>query len=334
MLLFGGESSEHDVSIMGARNVYAAMDSQRYDVLLVYIDRVGRWWLLENWRDNFAAHGGVQLVAALGNKSFMTIPGEHIVRPDVILPILHGKNGEDGTVQGLATLMHIPIVGCDMTASAVTMDKLITKEIIAQNGIKIAEYVVYRRGEKRPSYASLEAKLGSDMFVKPTRSGSSVGVHHVTAASELGSAIDDALEHSDAVLIEQTIDGREIEVAVLGNPPHHEVSGLGEVVAGEDFYTYDEKYEPTSHAQALTNVELEGKLNEKVQNVARRVYEILGCRGMARVDCFVTDDGRIYLNEVNAIPGFTNISMYPKLWRASGMHYPELIDRLIDLARE
>lgn len=334
MLLFGGESSEHDVSIMGARNVYAAMDSQKYDVLLVYIDRVGRWWLLENWRDNFAAHGGVQLVAALGNKSFMTIPGEHIVRPDVILPILHGKNGEDGTVQGLAELMHIPIVGCDVTASAVTMDKLLTKQILQQNDIKVVEYAVYRRGEKRPSFSQLESELGNDMFVKPTRSGSSIGINHVHSAAELGPAIDDALEHSNTVLIERTIVGREIKVAVLGNPPHHEISGLGEVISGEDFYTYDDKYSTSSQAQVLTNVELEGKLNEKISEISRTAYEVLGCRGMARVDFLISADNKVYVGEVNAIPGFTNISMYPKLWRASGMHYPELIDRLIDLVLE
>ncbi len=331
LLLFGGESSEHDVSISSARNVYAAMDGDKYNVLICYIDRHGKWWLLNKWTDELSEHGGSQLLAAPGTKSFMTIPGNTIIHPDVILPILHGKNGEDGTVQGLASLLHIPIVGCDTTASAVCMDKILTKQILEANGIQTADCVVHRSGATLPKYDEVSQRLGEVLFVKPSRSGSSVGVTKVHNKSEFIPAIHKALEHDDRVLIERAIVGRELETAVLGNPPHHKVSGVGEIVVGAEFYDYDDKYSPGSTSQVLTNVELDPSVEEKICNMSAHVYEVLGCTGLARVDYLL--QGKVpYVMEVNTLPGFTNISMYPKLWRAAGMHYPQLIEALIDSA--
>lgn len=331
LLLFGGESSEHDVSISSARNVYAAMDGDKYNVLICYIDRHGKWWLLPRWTDELSEHGGSQLLAAPGTKSFMTIPGNNIIHPDVILPILHGKNGEDGTVQGLASLLHIPIVGCDTTASAVCMDKVLTKQILQANGIKTADYVVHRRGSVLPKYDEVREQLGDTLFVKPSRSGSSVGVTKVHNKTEFIPAIHKALEHDDRVLIERAVSGRELETAVMGNPPHHTVSGIGEIVVGAEFYDYDDKYSADSTSQVLTNVDLDPAVAEAIRGISAKAYEVLGCRGLARVDYILA--GKVpYLLEVNTLPGFTNISMYPKLWRAAGMHYPELIEALIDNA--
>ena len=331
LLLFGGESSEHDVSISSARNVYAAMDGEKYDVLLGYIDRQGKWWLLDAWTDSLALHGGRQMLAALGMKGFMVVPGSEIISPDVILPILHGKHGEDGTVQGLAELLHIPIVGCDTTASAVCMDKVLTKQILEANGIKSAPYMVYRQGSTYPKYYDAVEQLSEPLFVKPARSGSSVGVSKVTKESEFLPAIKSALEHDTRVLIEQALVGRELETAVLGNPPRHEVSGIGEIIAGAEFYDYEDKYSPDSTSQVLTNIELPEKAAKLIQQTSHDAYEVLGCTGLARVD-YILVDKTPYVIEVNTLPGFTNISMYPKLWRATGMHYPELIDKLISLA--
>ena len=328
LLLFGGESSEHDVSVMGARNVYAAMDGEKYQVLLGYIDRKGRWWLLDTWQENLAMHGGVQLLVAPGSGSFMTLPGNTVIHPDVILPVLHGKHGEDGTMQGLAALMHIPIVGCDTTASAVCIDKVLTKQLLEANGIRTAPYLAYRRGSKLPAYAEVAERLGEVMFVKPSRAGSSMGVSKVHRESEFRPAVQLALEHDDTVLVEKCITGRELETAVLGNPPHHTVSGIGEVIPGAEFYDYDDKYSPDSTSQVLTNVELPAKVEEKIRATSLHAYTVLGCRGMARID-YLLDGSTPYVVEVNTLPGFTNISMYPKLWRAAGMHYPELIDELI-----
>lgn len=328
LLLFGGESSEHDVSIMSARNVYAAMDGEKYQVKLCYIDRGGKWWLLDEWKDNLERHGGAQLLVAPGTGSFMTIPGNGVVHADVILPILHGKNGEDGTVQGLAQLAHVPIVGCDVTASAVCMDKALSKQILVANNIKTAKFLIHRKGGQLPEYTDAVTALGEVMFVKPSRAGSSVGVSKVRNEAEFKRAITVALEHDSTVLIEEAIEGRELETAVLGNPPKHKVSGIGEIVTGADFYDYDDKYSDESTAQVLTNVDLPESVESVIRETSHKVYELLGCKGLARVD-YLLKGNTAYVLEINTLPGFTNISMYPKLWRAAGMHYPALIDELI-----
>lgn len=333
LLLFGGESSEHEVSIASARNVYAAMDGGKYNTLLCYIDRHGKWWLLEEWQESLTRHGGKQLLAALGSKGFVTMPGNEIIHPDVIIPVLHGKNGEDGTVQGLAELLHIPIVGCDTIASAVTVDKVMTKNIAEAHGIASAKYVVYHRGEKRLSFDHVSSQLGATVFVKPCRAGSSIGVSKVGNANEFSSAIDVALEHDDRVLIEEALVGREIETAVLGNPPQHKVSGIGEIIAGAAFYDYNDKYDVGSTSQVITNVTLPESIEQSVRSASHVLYQALACRGLARID-YILVDKTPHLLEVNSFPGFTNVSMYPKLWQAAGMHYPELIDTLIADALE
>lgn len=333
LLLFGGESSEHEVSISSVRNVYAAMDDTKYNILFGYIDRMGKWWLVDRISDEINTHGAPQLAPVLGAGSFVTFPSSKIVKPDVILPILHGKNGEDGSVQGLAQLLHIPIVGCDMTSSAICMDKVATKEILAGFGIKVAPYEVHHEGDELPDFNHLSMKLGSPMFVKPAQAGSSVGVSKVYSEEEFVKAVKEAHRHDKVALVERGIVGRELEVAVLGNPPHHEVSGIGEVKAA-DFYTYDEKYATSSSTEIVIPAEMPDDIKQKIQKTAGEAYKILGCRGLTRVDFFLTEDNTIYINELNTLPGFTNISMYPKLWREEGISYSQLIERLITLALE
>jgi len=330
LLLFGGESSEHDVSVSSARNVYAAMDDAKYEVLLGYIDRQGRWWLIENLGEQIITHGP-QLMPALGAGGFVTMPHNRIIKPDVIVPILHGKNGEDGSVQGLAQLLHIPIVGSDMTASAICMDKLATKEILAAHHIPVVPYEVHREGQTI-DFNKLSMQLGSPLFVKPSRSGSSIGVNKVNSEDELVPALQNAHHHDKTVLIEAAIVGREIEVAILGNPPRHRASVLGEIKPDRDFYDYEAKYNPDSRLQVVIPAELGSAVTDKIRRFALNSYEIIGCTGLARVDFFVRDDGTIYLNELNTIPGFTSTSMYPKLWRHGGISYSDLIDHLISLA--
>jgi len=334
LVLFGGESSEHEVSISSARNVYAAIDNTKFDVILGYIDTLGKWWLIDRFSSEINTHGAPQLAPVLGSGSFVSFPSSRIVKPDVILPILHGKNGEDGSVQGLAQLLHIPIVGCDMTASSICMDKLATKEILEAHSIIIAPYEVHRKGERIPDFNHLSMKLGSPMFVKPSRAGSSVGVSKVYSEEELGLALETAHQHDDVVLIERGIAGRELEVAILGNPPSHKASSVGEILSGDEFYSYDDKYAANSTAKVVVPADLDSHVASHVRQLASDVYALLGCRGLARVDVFLTEDGNVYVNEVNTIPGFTNISMYPKLWREQGLSYSALIERLITLALE
>lgn len=330
LLLFGGESSEHDVSISSARNVHAAIDDDKYDVLLGYIDRTGKWWLLDNFDLNINTDNSLQLMAVPGEKSFVTVNDRKILEVDVILPILHGRNGEDGTVQGLAQLVHIPIVGCDVTASGTAMNKLACKEVLSANDIPVIPYEVHRVYEEVPDFGKLTMRLGSPIFVKPARAGSSVGVSKVRNASEFKEALDFAHEHDPIVLIEKAISGHELEVAVLGIPPNHRVSGVGEIIPGEDFYTYDDKYATGSKAQVKVDADVDEDVKGAVRETAERVFEVLDCRGLARVDFMYGDDGELYVMEVNTMPGFTNISMYPKLWRQQGITYPQLIERLIE----
>lgn len=332
LLLFGGESSEHEVSVASARNVYAAIDNTMFNVVLGYIDRQGKWWLLDRLGDDVTSHGAPQLAPVLGSGSFVTFPSSRVVKPDVVLPILHGKNGEDGSVQGLAQLMHIPIVGCDMTSSSIAMDKVATKEILTANGIKVVPYAVHRAGDADPDFNHLSMKLGSPMFVKPSRAGSSFGVTKVYSEDELTEALATAHSHDSVALIERGITGRELEVAVLGNPPAHQISGVCEVRAGGSFYDYEAKYAPASTTEFDIPAHLPDDVTENVRTLAGKAYAALGCRGMARVDFFLTDDGTLYVNELNTIPGFTNLSVYPKLWREAGLSYSKLIERLIFLA--
>lgn len=332
MLLFGGESSEHTVSISSARNVFAALDDTKYDVILGYIDQAGQWWLLDNLSDQIDASNMPQLVPVLGRGSFMTIPDNELITPAVILPILHGANGEDGTVQGLARLMHIPIVGCDLTSSAVCMDKVLTKQLLEHDNIKTVPYVVHLSGEARPSFGQLSGQLGSTLFVKPARSGSSVGVNKVSNDDGLSAALSTAHKHDTKVLIEKAIVARELEIAVLGSGSNARVSSVGEIKPDRDFYSFESKYDVTSQTQVVIPADIPAELGENIKAVAARVYRVLGCTGLARIDFFLSDDNILYVNEINTLPGFTSISMYPKLWRQDGLTYGRLIDSLINVA--
>lgn len=333
MLLFGGESSEHDVSISSARNVYAAIDDEKYETVLCYIDSHGKWWLLDDFDRDISTDKSVQLVPLLGGGGFITYPDRRAIRPDVIFPILHGRNGEDGTVQGLAQLLHIPMVGCDVTASGIAMNKLAAKQILQANEVATIAYEVHRSYQETPDFGKLTMQLGNPLFVKPARSGSSVGVSRVHSASEFQDALDLAHHHDSIVLIEKAIIGRELEVAVLGTPPNHRISGVGEVIPGASFYTYEDKYSSDSEATITIDAEIDGDTKEQIRAVAGKVYELLDCKGLSRVDFMLSSDGKVYVLEVNTLPGFTNISMYPKLWRNQGISYSDLITALVEDAR-
>ena len=330
LLLFGGESTEHDVSVMSARNVYGAIDRAMFDVYLGFITRQGQWYLVDTFDEvsDDSVFLGKELVPLLGREAFRV--ETEVLELDVILPILHGKNGEDGSVQALAQLLHIPVVGCDMTSSAIGMDKVTTKRVAAQIGLQVVPYYVYRRNTKMPDYEDLQRELGTVLFVKPARAGSSVGVHKVQNADELRVAIEDGLRIDDTVLIEKSLAGiRELEVAALGVPPYDTMSRVGEVLPGEEFYSYDDKYSAESESSIRVPAEVSPEIEAELKRQAKLLFTEMGASGISRIDFFVTDDESIYLNEINTLPGFTDISMYPQLWNAEGVTYPELITRLI-----
>jgi D-alanine-D-alanine ligase len=343
-ILFGGQSSEHEVSLQSARNVINAIDRGTYDLTLIGIDKQGRWLRFDesdyllNGNDpskiKLSASGRLLslLPGSAGGQFVDVASGVELPRIDVVFPLIHGAFGEDGSLQGLLRLLAIPFVGPDVLSSAACMDKDVTKRLLRDAGIAVAPFVVVSRGESL-EFDIVAAELGLPMFVKPASQGSSVGVSKVIDEAGYKAALELAFEFDHKVLIETGIVGREVECAVLGNRLPH-VSVCGEVIANDEFYAYDTKYLNGDQARIAIPAELAEDLSNEVRDVALRAYQVLGCAGLARVDFFVTEARGIIINEVNTIPGFTSISMYPKLWQASGVSYPELIDRLIRFGLE
>ncbi|HSN77878.1 MAG TPA: D-alanine--D-alanine ligase family protein [Anaerolineae bacterium] len=352
-VLFGGRSGEHEVSLRSARSVVAAFNPQRYEVVLLAIDKQGRWLLGQNAAGLLAAPGSLIPQEESGQRSAVSsqqsavsqlsvvarpeIRGETLAGLDVIFPVLHGPLGEDGTVQGLLELADLPYVGCGVAASAVGMDKATCKAVFATHNLPQVPYLALkrRRWETEPEAVldAIEAQLRYPVFVKPANLGSSVGISKATDRASLGQALDEAARYDRRLVVEQGIDAREIEVSVLGND--EPLASLpGEIVPRREFYDYAAKY-ITDDSELLIPAPLTPQQTAEVQRLAVAAFLAIDGAGMARVD-FLLDrkTDQIYLNEVNTIPGFTSISMYPKLWEASGLPFPQLLDRLIQLALE
>jgi D-alanine-D-alanine ligase len=341
MLVFGGRSAEHDVSRVTAVAVARALDPARYEVVPVAITREGRWLLADAARELIARDPAALPDALDVEGSELDQLGGVVARPgtdglgvDVVFPLLHGPYGEDGTVQGLLELADLPYVGSGVLGSAVGMDKVMMKRAFTACGLPQGDYLALRDGEDRAAFAArVVAELGLPCFVKPANLGSSVGVSKAHDAAELDAAIEGALAFDEWVVAEEAIEGREIEVAVLGDLTP-EASVPGEILPGAEFYTYEDKYEDDA-AQLLIPAPLDEARAAEVRALALRAFAACRCEGMARVDFFFEESGRGFLvNELNTIPGFTPISMYPKLWAASGLAYPALLDRLVELAIE
>lgn len=343
-ILFGGKSAEHEVSLQSAKNVIDAINRDKYKPVLIGIDKSGRWLLNES--SNFLLNSDNPKLIRLNqaSDSVALVPqseGEisNLTRRDfsqavdVVFPILHGPLGEDGTVQGLLKLANIPFVGAGVLGSAVGMDKDVMKRLLRDAQIPIADFMVVRSGETVPDYADVIDALGSPVFVKPVNMGSSVGVYKVQNQEEYTKAIEGAFEYDLKIIIEETVIGREIECSVLGNEDPI-ASVPGEVIPHHEFYSYEAKYIDENGAGLEIPADLPADIVENVQDVAVRTFKVLCCEGLARVDVFLKDDGTIVVNEINTIPGFTAISMYPKLWEASGISYTDLIGKLIELAIE
>lgn len=337
-VFYGGRSAEHDVSIMSATNVVRALDRERYDVVPIFVTRDGRW-LLSKVADGRLGQpsDGVQICLVPGGKGrLIGLPVEgtphDLPRIDAVFPVLHGLHGEDGSVQGLAEVAGIPLVGCGILGSATALDKDIAKRLLREAGVPAARSITILNGAA-PAFAELERALGLPIFVKPARQGSSVGVSRVTTEREYEAALAEGFRHDRKLLAEQFIRGREIECAVLEDPKGGLfVSRPGEIVPSEShgFYTYDAKYVDADGAALIAPAELPETVEDAIRATAAKAFRAVGCDGMARVDFFVMADGHFLVNELNTIPGFTDISMYPKAMAASGIGYAELIDRLVE----
>ena len=329
LLLFGGESSEHDVSILSAQNVYKTLDMDKVNPILCYIDPNGGWWHVSTVEKTVVLQ---KTITPLLGTAKVNVGGKptHI---DAVFPVLHGHGGEDGTVQGLATLLHVPIVGCGLDGSLLCIDKTLTKQLLKDAGVPVVPGRSYA-ATRPPSFGEITKTLGPVLFIKPARQGSSVGVGKATTELEYHAAFREAAQYDDTILIETAVEGvREIEIAMLGGSDNVRASLPGEVIPDREFYDYASKYDTSSTSRTVIPANISVELAARIRQVALLAYETLRCRGLARIDFFVTKDGDLYLNEVNTMPGFTDISMYPKLWEASGVSPKVLTMTLIDHAK-
>lgn len=344
-VIFGGQSSEHEVSLMSAASILENLDNEKYEIYKIGITKEGRWLLYEGPVSGLAdgswlTEGVPAFLApdpAIHGLVVLTGDSARVVRLDCIFPALHGKNGEDGSIQGLFQLSGVPYVGCGVRSSAVCMDKAVTHTLLSAADIRQAHYLWFYsdRYDAAPEVIlnKIQARLDFPVFVKPANAGSSVGVSKVEDPQGLDAAIKKAAREDGKVIVEQGVPGQEVECAVLGLRPTAQASIVGEIGASAQFYDYDDKY-VNGTSQLFIPARLEEETAQKVRDTALRAYRMLGCSGLARVDFFVTPEGEVVLNEVNTLPGFTSISMYPKLWTACGLTYSQLLDRLVELALE
>lgn len=349
-IIFGGRSGEHEVSIASALSVYNALDKSRYEVTLIGIDKDGRWLLPDP--KPLLAHAdnpmSVKLGKIQGSYGLVPYPTENQIVSlesggtkapgfDVMMPIMHGTYGEDGTIQGMLELAQIPYVGAGVLGSALGMDKELSAKLFNAAGIATVPQLCVRKSEFKTQRAKLEERILKQFqlpfFVKPANAGSSVGVHKVKTKEALSAALEDAFSFDLKVLVQKAVDARELEVSVLGNESPR-ASIVGEIVPSHEFYSYEAKYIDENGADLKIPADnLSAEMIEKCQSWAVRAFQALDCRGMARVDFFLDrETNELFLNEINTIPGFTKISMYPKLWNASGLSYPDLLDELIRLS--
>ena len=347
-VIFGGESSEYEVSLRSAYSVISNLDKEIYDIITVGIKKDGKWFLYEGDYENIPAntwysedlcevsvvHGSKESALAVFNPD-----GTYKkVFFDVAFPVLHGKNGEDGTIQGLFEIAGIKYVGVGVIASSVGMDKTFTKIIFKDAGIPQADWVTIAHHEIEKldkKIEEAEEKFSYPMFIKPANAGSSIGIGKAKNKDELKICIDEAFKYDRKVLVEEYISGHEVECAVLGNRGNVTASCVGEIVASQEFYTYDAKYSANSTSKLYIPAELDEKYSQKVRENAIKAFEALDGKGLSRVDFFVDEKkDKFWINEINTLPGFTSISMYPKLFEASGVPYRELLTKLIDIACE
>jgi D-alanine-D-alanine ligase len=343
-LIFGGKSGEHEVSLASSASIYTHIDKNKYNVFTIGITKDGRWMYYEGNEENIKngewvnlANKNVEInLLPVGNKEVgIVFEDGRVEKIDVLFPVLHGPYGEDGTIQGLFEISQIPYVGCGVLASSVGMDKLICKKVFSQIGLPQVDYTYTNKWSFNKSTEeelnSIEEKLNYPVFVKPANLGSSVGISKANNREELLSGINEALKFDSRIVLEQGINAREIEVAVLGND-EVEASIAGEIKPGKDFYDYEDKY-----INGASTYDIPANINDKdmenIRQMAIEAFKGIDGKGLSRVDFFIDkNSGEIFINEINTLPGFTNISMYPKMWEATGVEYSGLIDSLIELA--
>lgn len=340
VVLFGGQSSEHEVSLKSATTIINNMNQDKYNIYPIGITKEGKWLLyqgpIEGIVEGKWQESGIPTIISpdATHKGIIVFKNEPIfIEIDVIFPVLHGRNGEDGTMQGLFQIAQIPYVGCGVLSSAVAMDKAVTKIIADAYKIPQAKYVIVRKPMLKDMdnvVNKIESSLPYPYFIKPANAGSSVGISKANNRDELIEGLNLASLHDTKILVEETIIGREVETAALGNEDV-QISGVGEILAAAEFYDYDAKYN-NSDSKTIINADLSADIKETIRSYAKKIFKALDGKGLSRIDFFVTEDNKVIFNEINTLPGFTSISMYPMLWKDQGIDTQELVDRLIELA--
>ena len=341
-LLFGGRSAEHAVSVRSAATIHAALRAAGFWVVPIGVDRAGAWHCMSAGRASFPAEVderacAVTLAPGGGGQLLPCAPGEaanDLPRLDVVFPALHGPFGEDGSVQGLLENCGVPYVGADVLGGALTVDKEFTKRLLLQAGLPVVPYRLHRRGEPLPDWTRLRDTLGPRLFVKPASLGSSIGVGPADDAVSFEAALHGALAHGDKVLIERRIEGRELECGVIDSEDGLIASVVGEIATSADFafYDYEAKYVADHGARLDVPARLDEAVATRLRALAREAFRVLGCRDLARVDFFLDAHGQLFVNEVNTLPGFTSISLFPRMFDASGIPLPQLVTRLVERA--
>lgn len=341
-LVFGGRSAEHEVSIKSARNIYNAIDTQLFTPVLIGVSKEGSWYHFENDSvfempalvdKNLSSAQAICLLSHNEKPHMLSLQNGEKIELDCAFPIIHGTMGEDGTLQGYFKILNIPFVGCSVLSSAVGMDKDYMKRLLTDAQIPNSRYLVLTKSQPL-SYANVTEKLGSPFFIKPANAGSSVGVHKVKDEASFAKLLADSFLYDHKVIAEEFIEGREVECAVMGLNHNPKASLPGELIVKHEFYSYEAKYLDAQGAEIVIPAKLTAEQTQAVQTLAKQTYIALGCDGLTRVDFFIRKNGQVYVNEINTLPGFTQISMYPKMWEASGISYSQLISDLIHLAFE
>ena len=340
VVLFGGQSPEHEVSLKSATTIIQNIDKDKYNIYPIGITKEGKWLLyqgkVESIVENKWIKKGIPTIISpdATHKGIVIFKDEPLfIEIDMIFPVLHGSNGEDGTVQGLFQIAQIPYVGCGVLSSSVAMDKGVTKIIAEAYNIPQAKYVIVRANKLDNTdkiISKIESVFPYPYFIKPANAGSSVGISKANNKEELIQGLHLAAKYDTKILVEETILGREVETAALGNEDV-EISGVGEIIAGAEFYDYDAKYNNAA-SKTLVNADLPLEIKEQIRSYAKRIFKAVDGKGLARIDFFVTRENKVIFNEINTLPGFTSISMYPMLWRDQGIETPDLVEKLINLA--
>ena len=335
LILYGGRSVEHGVSVNSARNIFEYIDKKKFEPIAVGISKQGKWYLTEGVSKDIEAGKALSVSLEAGNATFSDNAGQKI-EADIIFPVLHGTDGEDGSIQGLMRVIDVPLVGTGVLGSAVSMNKIVAKRLLSYAGLPVSDFLTFRFDEKsKISYNAIAKKLGTPFMVKSASLGSSVGVTKVKSRKDFQDAVDEAFRYDQEMLAEKYITGREIECAILGNTPPL-ASYPGEIVINKnyEFYTFEAKYVDPDAVKIEVPAKLPKATAEKIRKVCVKAYQALYCEDFARIDLFLDKKGNIFINEINSIPGFTNSSMYPMMWKERGIGFTELITRLLGLAQE